>query len=123
MFDLYENRINTRGSGNTSSTSAAPSQERIDFSANQDYQRGQNIVLRNVQFEYNSATFKNDSFKDLEALVKTLNRNKNMSIEISGHSSFDKGDVEEENQTLSEDRAYAVYEYLIDHGIDADRLS
>ncbi|MEO1630254.1 MAG: OmpA family protein, partial [Bacteroidota bacterium] len=43
-----------------------------------------------------------------------------LSLLIEGHTDSDGGDAS--NQTLSEDRAAAVKAYLVDNGIDADRL-
>ena len=42
-------------------------------------------------------------------------------MEIGGHTDS-RGD-DQSNQLLSENRAKAVYTYLVDHGIDAARLS
>lgn len=49
-----------------------------------------------------------------------MNDNPTMKIELSGHT--DTRGSAEHNRTLSENRAKAVVDYLIDHGISKDRL-
>ena len=46
--------------------------------------------------------------------------NPTMKIEISGHT--DTRGTAQDNQTLSENRAKSVVDYLISHGIDSKRL-
>ena len=53
--------------------------------------------------------------------MKLLNENPNVTIELSAHCDY-KGS-EEYNKTLSQRRAQAVVDYLIEHGIAEDRLS
>jgi outer membrane protein OmpA-like peptidoglycan-associated protein len=54
-------------------------------------------------------------------LIELLQRNNNLSIEISGHT--DNEGSEKLNQKLSENRAKAVYDFLIANGIEKKRLS
>jgi outer membrane protein OmpA-like peptidoglycan-associated protein len=56
----------------------------------------------------------------LEAVVGVLKKNPPLRIEIQGHT--DNAGSAELNQQLSEDRALAVMQYLVEHGIDLDRL-
>ena len=57
----------------------------------------------------------------LDELVKLLNENPNVTIELSAHCDY-KGS-EAYNKTLSQHRAEAVVKYLISKGIKADRLT
>ena len=50
-----------------------------------------------------------------------MNQNKNLKIELGGHT--DNQGSEEYNQKLSLDRAKTVYEYLITKGISSNRLT
>lgn len=81
---------------------------------------GQTIVLRNIFFDLDKATLRDASVAELERLIKLLNENPTIKIEISGHTDS-RGDATY-NQKLSEARAKAVVEYLVKHGIAASRL-
>ncbi len=81
---------------------------------------GSTIVLKNVFFDYNKATLKSESYIELDRVVKLLNDNPSMRIELSGHT--DNRGTEEYNQKLSEDRAKSCVEYLTSKGIAPSRL-
>ncbi len=81
---------------------------------------GQTIVLRNIFFDLDKYTLRPESVNELERLVKLMKDNPTMKIELSGHT--DTRGSAEHNRVLSENRAKAVVEYLIDHGISKDRL-
>lgn len=79
------------------------------------------ITLANVFFDLNKATLRDESSVELNKLYRFLKENEKINIEISGHTDT-RGDAKA-NQILSENRAKAVYQYLIDKGITASRLS
>ena len=79
------------------------------------------IALNNIFFETGSAKLLPSSNPELNKLVWTLRNNESMRIEIRGHT--DDVGMDDYNQLLSEERAKSVYQYLIDRGIDASRLS
>ncbi|MCK4699285.1 MAG: OmpA family protein, partial [Bacteroidales bacterium] len=81
---------------------------------------GQKTVLRNVFFEYNSFRLRDESRIELNKLVEFLNLNSGVIMEIGGHT--DNIGDEPYNKTLSENRAKAVYKYLINNQIDEKRL-
>ena len=58
--------------------------------------------------------------KNLELLVAYLKEKKGIKVNINGYT--DSSGIEEKNQILSEQRAKAVYDYLIQNGISANRL-
>ncbi|MFN3342900.1 MAG: OmpA family protein [Flavobacteriales bacterium] len=94
-----------------------------EFEKNVDLKKvevGQTIVLRNIFFDYDKATLRDASRNELERLIKLLNENPTLRIEISGHTDT-QGDATY-NQKLSENRAKAVVEYLVRAGISASRL-
>ncbi|MFQ5447168.1 MAG: OmpA family protein [Saprospiraceae bacterium] len=78
------------------------------------------VVLKNVFFETGSAALKNASLVELNRLRKLLKDNPALKIQINGHT--DNVGTEADNLTLSENRAKAVYDFLVENGIDADRL-
>lgn len=82
---------------------------------------GNTIVLRNIFYETDQYQLKAISYAELDKLVSFLINNPDVRIEIGGHTD-DEG-TEEYNIDLSMKRARAVDEYLIDHGINAGRLS
>lgn len=79
------------------------------------------ITLANVFFDLNKAKLRDESSVELNKLYRFLKENEKINIEISGHTDT-RGDAKA-NQILSENRAKAVYQYLIDKGITASRLS
>jgi outer membrane protein OmpA-like peptidoglycan-associated protein len=82
---------------------------------------GKKIVLRNIFFDFNKSTLRPASVAELERLTKLLTDNPKMRIEISGHT--DNVGSATYNQKLSQSRANAVVDYLIDKkGIKKDRL-
>ncbi len=79
------------------------------------------IDLPMVNFAFDSAKLTADSYSTLDDAVATLNRHKNVMIEVAGHTDS-KGD-ESYNLGLSDRRAAAVRDYLISKGIEADRMT
>ncbi len=82
---------------------------------------GEIVVLKNVFFDTDKFDLKPESKIELNKLVNLLTKNKTIKIEIGGHT--DNQGSKEHNQILSKNRANAVYEYLINSGIDKTRLS
>ncbi len=82
---------------------------------------GKPIILKNVFFETGSADLKTASLLELNRLKKLLNDYPTLVIRINGHT--DNVGSDEDNLTLSNNRAKAVYDYLIANGISGDRLS
>lgn len=79
------------------------------------------VGLDNIFFEFGKATLTPQSSTALDKLVKLLNDNPNITIEIGAHT--DKVGSAEGNLTLSGKRAQSVVDYLIKGGIEADRLT
>lgn len=81
---------------------------------------GNKVILRNIFFDTNKFELKPESRAELQEMVNFLSYNPSIKIEISGHT--DNAGNDELNQTLSENRAKAVYQFLISSKIDASRL-
>ncbi|WP_236675925.1 OmpA family protein [Chryseolinea lacunae] len=77
-------------------------------------------ILRNLYFDFDKATFKTDSYTELNKLEAMLNQNPSMVVEIGGHT--DAVGTKEYNQQLSQRRAQAVKDYLTKKGIDTRRI-
>ncbi len=83
--------------------------------------RGKLEILDKIYFETGKAIIKPMSFPILNAVVATLKGNPQiLLLEIQGHA--DERGNDDYNLRLTEDRAAAVKQYLIDHGLEADRL-
>jgi outer membrane protein OmpA-like peptidoglycan-associated protein len=82
---------------------------------------GDTFVLPNIFFEFAQSNLLPDSYSELNRLLVFLKKNETVKIEISGHT--DNYGSNEYNQKLSINRAKAVYHYLIEQGIDSNRLS
>lgn len=78
-------------------------------------------VLKGVTFDTGKSTIKPLSFPVLDEVVTIMKKNPGLKVEIQGHT--DNRGAEEYNQTLSENRARAVMEYLMQKGIEQGRLS
>ena len=57
----------------------------------------------------------------LDEVVKALQDNRGFRVQLEGHASSEGDDVH--NQTLSEQRAQAVLDYLVSHGVAPGRLA
>ena len=84
-------------------------------------QANESVVMNNVFFKYDKDVIIDESLPDLEKMAKLLNKNKKITIEISGHT--DSKGADDYNMRLSEKRAQAVKAYLIKNGVDANRIS
>ena len=78
------------------------------------------ITLPNIEYEYDSASLKPESTVSLDDLVKTLNNNPRLKIELRAHTDYRGND--DYNMNLSLGRAKSCVDYLISKGIKADRL-
>ena len=79
------------------------------------------VLIDNIFYDFDKATLRQESQVALDELVKLLNENPNVTIELSAHCDY-KGS-EAYNKQLSQRRAEAVVKYLIAKGIKADRLT
>ncbi|RZL48636.1 MAG: hypothetical protein EOP00_08740 [Pedobacter sp.] len=82
---------------------------------------GSNVTLKNIFFDTNKYELLPTSMVELNILIELLKTNANVGIEIQGYTD-NVGDVKL-NQKLSENRAKSVYDFLINNGIDKQRLT
>lgn len=78
-------------------------------------------ALQGIQFETGKAVMKPVSFPVLNAIIKVMRDNPSYKLLIGGHTD----DVGEDamNMTLSQDRASAVANYMIAHGVSPLRVT
>lgn len=79
------------------------------------------VILEGVNFEFDSDRLRPDAIVILDEAVTVLNRRKDINMDIVGHTC--SIGTTEYNQGLSERRARSVYDYLVNQGTAADRLT
>jgi outer membrane protein OmpA-like peptidoglycan-associated protein len=79
------------------------------------------VAMRAVQFDSGKATFKSESYRVLNQVLDIMQRYPNYFISIEGHTDSSGGSAL--NQSLSEKRAKACRDYLVNKGISSSRLS
>jgi outer membrane protein OmpA-like peptidoglycan-associated protein len=82
---------------------------------------GTTVRLDHIYFDFDKATLKPASYEELDKVVKFLNDNETISIEIGGHT--DSKGADDYNQRLSQSRAESVRTYVTDQGIDESRIT
>ncbi len=83
---------------------------------------GNSTILRNVFFDTDKYNLKPESRAELNKVIEFLNQYPNIKIELGGHT--DNQGTPQHNQVLSENRARAVYDYLVNVGkISPSRLT
>ncbi len=82
---------------------------------------GEKVVLHNIFFETDKFELLSYSQSELERLITFMTKNTTTQIEIGGHT--DSEGSETHNNQLSQNRAKAVYDYLISKGVEAGRLT
>jgi outer membrane protein OmpA-like peptidoglycan-associated protein len=81
---------------------------------------GGQIKLKNIYYDLNDTTLRAESFPELDKLVKLLNENPGLIIQINSHTDSRGSDAY--NQKLSRGRANSVVAYLVSKGIATERL-
>ena len=78
------------------------------------------VVIENIFYDFDEATLRPESKKALDEMIKMLNDNPNVTIELGAHT--DRKGTDQYNERLASRRAQSVVDYLIAGGIKADRL-
>jgi outer membrane protein OmpA-like peptidoglycan-associated protein len=81
---------------------------------------GRAIVLNNLFFDTKEYALKPTSRTELNRLIKFMSQYPDVQVEISGHT--DDVGTDDDNMVLSKNRAKSVYNYLVEHGVKAERL-
>ena len=81
---------------------------------------GQVVRLNNVFFDFDKYFLRPESFLELDRVVKLLNENPAIEIEMSAHT--DSHGSDEYNFVLSDNRAKSVREYILSKGIAPERI-
>lgn len=78
------------------------------------------VVIENIFYDFDKATLRPESKKALDEMIKMLNDNPNVTIELGAHT--DRKGTDQYNERLAQRRAQSVVDYLIAGGIDKERL-
>ncbi len=78
------------------------------------------LIVENIHFENNKFDLSEQAKETLNKIILVLNSQQQLRIEIGAHT--DSKGSEEENLRLSQQRAKAVYNYILTSGIEASRL-
>ena len=81
---------------------------------------GDKVTLKNIYFEMSKSDLLSASYAELDRLVTMMEDNPRMSIRLEGHTDI-IGD-HDKNLQLSRDRVVACQRYLVQKGIDIDRI-
>ncbi|UOG77043.1 OmpA family protein [Hymenobacter tibetensis] len=81
---------------------------------------GRSIVLNNLFFDTNQYELKPKSRTELNRLVGFMKQYPEVQVEVSGHT--DDVGSDDDNLSLSQNRAKSVYSYLVSQGVKAERL-
>ena len=81
---------------------------------------GEQVRLDNIFFELNSSNLKDESLVELNKIIKFMESNPFLVIEIGGHT--DNSGSKAYNLNLSDDRARSVKDALVQKGIPSDRI-
>jgi len=81
---------------------------------------GNTITLKNIFYDYGKATLRPESISELNQLVKLLNLNIDLKIEVASYT--DSQGSEEFNLTLSQARSQSVSDYLFASGISKEQV-
>ncbi|NCD72203.1 OmpA family protein [Mucilaginibacter agri] len=81
---------------------------------------GKTVILKNIFFDTDKYDLETQSKAELQQIADFLAANPTVKIEISGHT--DNTGNDQLNQTLSENRAKSVYQYLVANGTNPTKL-
>jgi outer membrane protein OmpA-like peptidoglycan-associated protein len=84
---------------------------------------GKHMDLEGLKFESNSKDFIPTSYVALRRLLEFMVLNKEVKVEIQGHVNAPGQDLKGKVQKLSEQRAKTAYLYLVDNGINKERIT
>ena len=82
---------------------------------------GTRAILQNIFFDVDKYDLKEKSITELQKILRFLKENPSIKVEISGHT--DNSGTAAYNVQLSEKRAQSVNNFLIENGVEPDRLS
>lgn len=86
----------------------------------QQIELNKEIRLENIYYDFDKSAIRPDAAKELDKLVKIMKDNPTIWIALGSHT--DSRGNDQYNQWLSQSRANSAVQYIIDHGIDKNRI-
>jgi outer membrane beta-barrel protein len=77
-------------------------------------------TLGEVLFDVDKWDIRPEGFKELENAIEVMKKNPDLKLEVQGHT--DNTGTKAHNDILSNRRAFAIRDYLVEHGISPERL-
>ncbi|MEI7594647.1 MAG: OmpA family protein [Bacteroidota bacterium] len=102
---------------------AAPEMVEYDPFTYFEIEVGKSIRLDDILFKSNQNKFLSESYTMLEKLAKFMKNNPTVTVEIQGHVNAPGEKSSLKSLKLSDSRADAVYWYLVESGIDKNRMT
>lgn len=84
------------------------------------FEPGKTYVLRNIYYDFDKANIRPDAARELNKLLAILKENPSIWIELGSHT--DSRGADQYNQWLSQRRANSAVQYLIDGGVEKERI-
>lgn len=104
----------------TPKVQAAPSEKPVAKINNVELNVGTVLIFNNIYYDYNSHDIKAGAAQELDQLVNVMRTNKKLKIQLSAHT--DSRGKNSYNQQLSEKRAIAAKNYLVQRGITSHNI-
>ena len=82
---------------------------------------GGKMVVQDLYYDYNQWELRDSSRKELDKVVLLMKDNPAIKVELGSHT--DSRGKNEYNMELSQKRAESAVEYIVEKGIDSDRIS
>jgi len=95
--------------------------KRINIDDNStDLKAGEIMVTNNILFDFGKSELLEESYVELEKIVRMMRANPNMKIELSAYTDAIGSEIR--NQEVSEDRAASAKQYLMSKNIEGNRI-
>jgi len=98
----------------------APVIDSVSLDSQPAIQPNEVYILKHIHFPFNSYELLPSSFQELDALIAILKKNPQWKVNLSGHTD-DQGS-DDYNLALSANRAKSVGNYLLQNGVQGDRI-
>lgn len=85
------------------------------------YAIGETVILENVYYDFDKYNIRKDASETLDEIVAFLSENPEAKIDLASHTDI-RGSLSY-NERLAQNRAQSAMNYLIDHGVSADRIA